>query len=105
MGLAPYGEPSYTEAILENLIDVKDDGSFRLDMSYFNYCTGLTMTNEKFNRLFGGPPRTPSEPLNQKDMDIARSVQAVTEEIVLKLCNYLHENSGIKNLCMAGGVA
>jgi len=105
MGLAPYGEPIYTQEIVENLIDVKGDGSFRLDMSYFNYCTGLTMTNEKFNRLFGGPPRKPSEPLNQKDMDIARSVQSVTEEIVLKLCNNLQKKTGIKNLCMAGGVA
>ena len=105
MGLAPYGEPKYAGTIRENLIDVKEDGSFRLNMDYFNYCTGLTMTNERFDALFGGPPRNPAEPLRQKDMDLARSVQEVTEEVVLRLCRSLHSDSGIENLCMAGGVA
>jgi len=106
MGLAPYGEPKYTQLILDNLIDVKDDGSYRLDLSYFNYCTGLTMTNKKFDQLFGRPARTPDEqPLEQFHMDIAASVQAVTEQIVLKLTQSLAEETGIKNLCMAGGVA
>ena len=105
MGLAPYGEPKYVDTILENLIDIKDDGSYRLDMQYFNYCTGLTMTNARFDDLFGGAPRNPAEPLNQKHMDLARSVQVVTEEVVLKLIRSLHNETGQKNLCMAGGVA
>ncbi|MBK7378928.1 MAG: carbamoyltransferase [Ignavibacteriales bacterium] len=105
MGLAPYGEPKYKQMIYDHLIDVKEDGSFRMNMEYFNYCQGLTMTNEKFNNLFGGPPREPETNLTQKEMDIARSLQEVTEEIVLKLGNHVYEETGLKNLCLAGGVA
>jgi carbamoyltransferase len=105
MGLAPYGEPKYVDLILENLIDIKNDGSYKLDMKFFNYCTGLTMTNARFDALFDGPPRNPAEPLNQKHMDLARSVQVVTEEVILKLVHSLHAETGQKNLCMAGGVA
>ncbi len=106
MGLAPYGEPKYTQIILDNLIDVKDDGSYRLDQTYFNYCTGLTMTNKKFDDLFGRPARKPDEEeLEQFHMDIAASVQAVTEIIVLKLTESLAKETGIRNLCLAGGVA
>ena len=105
MGLAPYGEPTYKDLILEKLLDVKEDGSFRLDQSYFNYCTGLTMTNAKFNDLFGGPPRTPEELLTQKHMDLAASVQAVTEEVVLRLTRSLAKEYETQNLCLAGGVA
>lgn len=105
MGLAPYGEPKYTQVILDNLIDLKSDGSFRLNMSYFNYCTDLTMTNEKFAKLFGAPRRHPAHPLTQQNMDIASSVQNVIEEIILKLCRYVHSESGVNNLCLAGGVA
>lgn len=106
MGLAPYGEPKYTQIILDNLIDVKDDGSYRLDQSYFNYCTGLTMTNKKFDALFGRPARKPDEEeLEQFHMDIAASVQEVTEIIVLKLTESLAKETGIRNLCLAGGVA
>ena len=105
MGLAPYGEPKYKQLIYDHLIDVKDDGSFRMNMDYFNYCQGLTMTNEKFNKLFGGPPRVAETKLTQKEMDIARSLQEVTEEIVLKLSNHVYKETGLKNLCLAGGVA
>lgn len=105
MGLAPYGEPKFKQLIYDHLIDAKDDGSFRMNMEYFNYCQGLTMTNEKFNKLFGGPPRKPETNLTQKEMDIARSLQEVTEEIVLKLGNHVYEETGLKNLCLAGGVA
>lgn len=105
MGLAPYGEPKYKELILEHIIDVKDDGSYRLDQTYFNYCTGLTMTNNKFAALFGRPARVPEQDLEQFHMDIAASVQAVTEDIVLKLGRSLAEETGIKNICLAGGVA
>ncbi len=105
MGLAPYGQPKYVDLILENLLDLKDDGTFRLDMSYFNYCTGLTMTNSKFDELFGGPPRQPEGKLTQKDMDIAASIQVVTERVVLGLADTLHRETGEKNLCLAGGVA
>ena len=105
MGLAPYGEPKYVDVIRDNLIDLKDDGSFRLNMDYFNYCTGLTMTNDKFANLFGGPAKNPAQPMTQRDMDIARSVQVVTEETVLNLCRGLQKETGQKNLCMAGGVA
>lgn len=105
MGLAPYGEPKYKDLILKELIDVKDDGSFKMNMEYFDYCAGLTMTNEKFNKLFGGAAREPESSLTQKEMDIARSVQEVTEEIVLKMVNYLHTETKQKNLCLAGGVA
>lgn len=105
MGLAPYGEPTYVGLIYEHLIDLKDDGSFTLNMDYFNYCTGLTMTNEKFHALFGGPPRKPESPVTQKDMDIARSVQEVTEEVVLRMARFLKSETGADNLCLAGGVA
>ena len=105
MGLAPYGEPKYADKIFKHLMDVKPDGSFRLDLSYFNYCTGLTMTNGKFDELFGGPPRKPDQLLTQRHMDLAASIQAVTEEVVLRLTRSLREESGIKNLCLAGGVA
>lgn len=105
MGLAPYGEPKYADLIYKHLIDVKPDGSFRLDMSYFDYCTGLTMTNRKFDDLFDGPPRKPNQLLTQRHMDLAASIQAVTEEVVLRLTRSLHEETGISNLCMAGGVA
>ncbi|MEQ8284648.1 carbamoyltransferase [Thalassospira sp.] len=106
MGLAPYGTPKYVDVILSNLVDVKDDGTFRLDMSYFDYCTGLTMTNGKFNALFGRPARKPdNDPLEQFHMDIASSIQAITEEIVLRLTRDLANHYGIENLCLAGGVA
>ncbi len=105
MGLAPYGEPKYKDLILENLIDLKEDGSFRLDQSYFNYCTGLTMTNGRFDALFGGPPRRADELLTQRHMDLAASVQAATEEVVLRLTRGLAKDTGARNLCLAGGVA
>ncbi len=105
MGLAPYGKPIYADLIKNHLIDIKEDGSFNLDMSYFNYCTGLTMTSTKFHDLFGGPPRQPESPLGQKEMDLAASIQAVTEEIVIKLAKNIRETTGQKNLCLAGGVA
>ncbi len=105
MGLAPYGEPVYRDAILENLIDVREDGSFRLNMDYFNYCSGLTMTGKNFERLFGGPPRKPESPLTQREMDLARSIQEVTEEVMLKVARQAHRETGKRNLCMAGGVA
>ena len=105
MGLAPYGEPRFADLILKHLIDLKDDGSFRLDQSYFDYCTGLTMTNEKFARLCGAPARKASEPLTQVHMDLAASVQAVTEEAVLRLARGIKAETGAKNICLAGGVA
>ena len=105
MGLAPYGEPKYAQTILDNLIDVKGDGTFRLDQSYFNYCTGLTMTNAKFDALFGSPPRQAEDLLEQRHMDLAASVQAVTEEVMLRLTRSLALETGQKNLCLAGGVA
>jgi len=105
MGLAPYGEPKYAQKILEHLIDVKEDGSFRLALDYFDYCTGLTMTNAKFDALFGGPPRKPEERLTQREMDLAASIQAVTEEVVLRLALGISKESNEKNLCLAGGVA
>ncbi len=105
MGLAPYGEPRYRELILEHLIDLKDDGSFRLDLRYFNYCTGLTMTNDRFAELFGVSRRQPESPLTQEHMDIAASVQEVTEEVVLRLCRTARRETGERNLCLAGGVA
>ncbi|KAF0209945.1 MAG: Carbamoyltransferase [Methylocystaceae bacterium] len=105
MGLAPYGAPKYADLILDNLIDLKPDGTFRLDQSYFDYCTGLRMTNAKFDELFGGPARKPEELLTQRHMDIAASIQAVTEEIVLRLTRALAKETGARNLCLAGGVA
>jgi len=105
MGLAPYGQPRYADIIRQEIIDIKPDGSFHLNMSYFNYCTGLTMTNDKFHRLFGRAPRSPDTVITQLDMDIARSIQEVTEEIVIKMADHVHELTGCKNLCLAGGVA
>ena len=106
MGLAPYGEPRYVQRIRDHLIDIKEDGSFRLDLRYFDYCTGLTMTSPEFNGLFDGmPPRPSASRLTQIHMDIASSVQAITEDIVLRLCRTLHAQTGEQNLCMAGGVA
>lgn len=105
MGLAPYGEPKFAGLIKDNLIDIKEDGSFALDMSYFNYCTGLTMTNEKFNNLFGGPPRKQESILTQREMDLAASIQVVVEEVVLKLAKGVAKTTGEKNICLAGGVA
>ena len=105
MGLAPYGEPKYAQRILDHLIDLKTDGSFRLDLSYFNYCTGLTMTSTRFHDLFGAPPRPAESQLTQKHMDIAASIQKVTEEVVLRLSRSLIKETGEKNLCLAGGVA
>ena len=105
MGLAPYGEPVYADLIREKLLDVKEDGSFWLDMDYFDYATGLTMTNRRFDNLFGGPPRAPESPLTQKEMDIAASIQKVTEDILLTMTRSLAEEYGIPNLCLAGGVA
>ena len=105
MGLAPYGEPKYVGKILDNLIDLKDDGSFRLNMKYFNYAVGLTMTNKRFHKLFGAAPRKPETEIRQLDMDLARSVQAVTEEIMLRMARHVHRETGQKYLCLAGGVA
>lgn len=105
MGLAPYGEPKYSSIIKDHLIDIKKDGSFHLDMSYFNYCTGLTMTNSKFADLFGAPARQPEGVLTQREMDLAASIQEVTEEVVIKLAKGIHKSTGQKNLCLAGGVA
>jgi len=105
MGLAPYGEPIYVDLIMNHLIDVKDDGSYRLNMSYFNYTTGLTMTNKKFDRLFGGEPRKAESEVTQREMDIAKSIQVVTEEVVLKLAKSVYLEYGIDYLCLAGGVA
>lgn len=105
MGLAPYGEPKYKDKILNHLIDLKKDGSFKMDMRYFNYCQGLTMTSEAFHDLFGGPPREPESPLTQRDMDLARSVQEVTEEIMLRMARHVRNETEENNLCLAGGVA
>jgi carbamoyltransferase len=105
MGLAPYGEPKYVQAIYDHLIDLKPDGTFRLNMEFFNYCTGLTMTNGKFDDLFGGPARQAESRLSQREMDLARSVQEVTEEVMMRLATTVHRDTGEKNLCLAGGVA
>lgn len=105
MGLAPYGKPIYADLIKKHLIDIKEDGSFALDMSYFNYCTGLTMTSKKFDDVFGGPPRRPESEITQREMDLAASIQAVTEEVVIKLAKGIAKSTGQKNLCLAGGVA
>lgn len=105
MGLAPYGEPRFADLILERLVDLKPDGSFRLDQSYFNYCQGLTMTGPKFAALFGGPPRQPEAELTQRELDLAASVQRVTETILLRMAHHLHARTGLKQLCLAGGVA
>jgi carbamoyltransferase len=105
MGLAPYGRPIYKDLILTHLMDLKPDGSFRMDMSYFNFCQGLTMTSEKFHRLLGGPPRRPETLLTQREMDLAASLQAVTEEVMLRTARHLHRQTGMSNLVLAGGVA
>ena len=105
MGLAPYGTPRYADLIAEKLMDIREDGSFWLDQSYFDYATGLTMTSRKFDALFGGPPRKPDEPLTQREMDLAASVQKVTEDVMLKITRELSKTYGIRNLCLAGGVA
>lgn len=105
MGLAPYGEPKYVNAIYDHVLDLKPDGTFRLNMDYFNYCTGLTMTGDKFNEVFGGPPRKPESKLTQREMDLARSIQEVTEEVMLRVTRALYRETGVDYLCMAGGVA
>ncbi len=105
MGLAPYGEPRYVQTILEHLIDLKEDGSFRVNMDYFDYGAGLRMTGRRFEALFGGPPRRPEAPLTQREMDLARSIQEVTEEIVLRMARHVRRETGRKRLCLAGGVA
>src|SRR2546426_4968966 len=105
MSLAPYGEPKYVDAICRELIDLREDGSFTLNQGYFNYLTGLTMTNGAFARLFGGPPRVPESKLTQREMDLARSIQVVCEEIMLRMARTLHRETGMDNLCLAGGVA
>ena len=105
MGLAPYGEPKYYDVIMDKLIDLKEDGSLRLDMSYFPYCHKTVMTGSKFEKLFGGPPRKSDSPLTQREMDIAASIQAVTEEIMLRAARHVHRQTGMKNLVLAGGVA
>ncbi len=105
MGLAPYGEPKYVDLILDKLMDLKEDGSFKMNMEYFDYCAGLTMTNHAFAKLFGGPPRQPESKLTQRDMDLARSVQEVTEEVMLRMSRHIHKETGQKYLCLAGGVA
>ncbi|HUE30673.1 MAG TPA: carbamoyltransferase N-terminal domain-containing protein, partial [Verrucomicrobiae bacterium] len=105
MGLAPYGTPRYVDLIFEKLVQLKDDGSFKLNLDYFNYVHGLTMTNGAFDRLFAGPPRQPESPLTQREMDVAASAQAVTEEIVLRMARHVQRETGLANLCLAGGVA
>jgi carbamoyltransferase len=105
MGLAPYGDPVYADAIREHLIDIREDGSFHLNMDYFGYLDGLTMTNRKFETLFGGPPRKPESEISQREMDLARSIQVVTEEVVLKMARQAARLTGAKQLCLAGGVA
>jgi carbamoyltransferase len=105
MGLAPYGEPKYVQVIYDHLIDLKEDGSFKLNQEYFNYSVGLTMTNRKFNRLLDGKPRPPESRVTQKDMDLARSIQVVTEEVMRRMARFVHKETGMKNLCLAGGVA
>src|SRR6266545_7283504 len=105
MGLAPYGQPRFVNTILEKLIDLKQDGSFRMDMSYFNYAQGLTMTSKKFDALFGGPPRQPDTLLTERDMDIAASIQRVAEEIIVRTARHVRAVTGMKDLCLAGGVA
>jgi carbamoyltransferase len=105
MGLAPYGEPRYVSAIKDHLLEVKDDGSIKLNQDYFNYSQGLRMTNGAFDKLFGGPPREPESTITQREMDLARSVQVITEEVMLKMAQYVHSETGMKQLCLAGGVA
>jgi carbamoyltransferase len=105
MGLAPYGQPRYVDRIVGTMVEVEDDGSIWMDMSYFNYCQGLTMTSEKFHRVFGGPPRSPESPITEREMDIAASIQKVTEDVMLNAARHVHAQTGLPNLCLAGGVA
>lgn len=105
MGLAPYGQPIFRDTILEHLLHLQDDGSFQMDMSYFNYCQGLTMTSETFHQLFGGPPRQPESPLTQREMDLAASIQSVTEEVMLRMARHVRKETGQRNIVLAGGVA
>jgi len=105
MGLAPYGAPKYVDAIYEHVLDLRDDGSFHLNMDYFDYCAGLTMTNSRFDGIFGGPPRKPEAKLTQREMDLAASVQKVTEDAMLRIARHVHQETGLDNLCLAGGVA
>ena len=105
MGLAPYGQPRYVDRIVGTMVEVEDDGSIWMDMSYFNYCQGLTMTSEKFDRVFGGPPRRPESPITEREMDIAASIQKVTEDVMLNAARHVHAQTGLPNLCLAGGVA
>lgn len=105
MGLAPYGRPRYVDPILEKLLDLKEDGSLRLDLSYFNYCHKLRMTSPRFDKLFGGPPRSPESPITEREMDLAASIQQVTEEVVMRQARFAHELTGCENLCLAGGVS
>jgi len=105
MGLAPYGTPRYADIIARELIDLKEDGSFRVDLSFFDYCAGMRMTSRKFERLFGGKPRRPESPLTEREMDLAASIQVVTEEIMLRMARFAHARTGLKKLCLAGGVA
>ena len=105
MGLAPYGEPRYTDLILDKLLDLEEDGSFRLNLDYFNYCQGLTMTSRSFDGLIGGPPREPESPLTQREMDLAASIQKVTEEVMLRMARHVHATTGMTRACLAGGVA
>src|SRR2546422_7791872 len=104
MGLAPYGEPKFVDLIYRELIDLREDGSFKLNQRYFNYLSGLTMTNGAFDRLFGGPPRVPESKLTQREMDLARSIQVVCEEIMLRMARTVYRETGMENLCLAGGV-
>ena len=105
MGLAPYGEPKYVKAIKDHLIEIRDDGSLWMNMEYFTYPHGLTMTGSAFERLFGGPPRIPESKLTQREMDLARSIQEITEEVMLKMARFAHRETGMRDLCLAGGVA
>src|SRR5436853_1752420 len=105
MGLAPYGEPVFAGRIYDHLIDLKEDGSFKLNMKYFDYCAGLTMTNNRFHRLFGGAPRRPESGLTQRDADLAASIQAVTDEVMLRMARHVRRTTGSRYLCLAGGVA
>jgi carbamoyltransferase len=105
MGLAPYGDPCFADAILREIVDLRPDGSFWLDQRFFDYCAGLKMTSSRFDRLFGGPPRRPDGPLTQREMDLAASIQKILEEIVLRMARHVHAATGLKNLCLAGGVA
>src|SRR5206468_3317175 len=105
MGLGPYGKPRYVDLIFSELIDLRADGSFRLNLDYFDYCAGLTMTNDRFSALFGGPPRLPESAIGQREMDLASSVQAVCEQVMLRLARQAREVTGCDDLCLAGGVA